>query len=83
MVSRAEGGYRLRSAVEGLDRFREVHKDLFADPCPDTFMAEDVTLPTLEQALESAKTPLWPLGRTRSLTWPAGWPPTSSSPGKA
>ena len=56
MLSRANDGYRLRSTVVGLERLGEVRGDLFADPFPEAFTAEDLTFPTLEDALRSAQT---------------------------
>jgi hypothetical protein len=53
MLSPLDHGYGLRSAVVGLNRLAEVRDDLFAYPRPDTFAAEDVTFPKLEDALRS------------------------------
>ena len=51
MLSRVDGGYRLRSAVVDLDRLREVRGDLHGRSPP--FPTEDLTFPTFLEAMRS------------------------------
>ncbi len=54
ILSRVAGGYLLRSATVDLNRLNDVRDNLFADPTPSTFTSENMTLPTLEDALQLA-----------------------------
>ena len=54
VLTRAGGGYRLRSIVAELDRIHMVGDHLFDDPAPETFIAEDVAFESLEDVLRSA-----------------------------
>ena len=57
IVSRVyDGSYQLRSAVVGLGQLREVKDELYLDLRPTTFTAEDLTFPTLRDAVQSAHT---------------------------
>ena len=56
LISRLADGYLLRSAVVDLNRLNEVRDHLFAVPARSALTAEDLTVSTLEGALQSART---------------------------